>query len=195
MKPRFFKTQEDFRKWLEKNHAKEKELFVGFYKKNSGKPSITYPEALDEALCFGWIDGVRRSLSEDAYTNRFSPRRPGSIWSNVNIRNVERLKKLGRMAPSGLAAYALRKPEKTAVYSFESAPREFSPAFKKLFRANKTAWDFFERQAPSFKRKSIFWVMSAKQKETQKRRLTQLIESSADGARHNVVEGKSKKPS
>ena len=194
MKPRFFRTQSDFRNWLEKNHVKKQELFVGFYKKNSGKPSITYPEALDEALCFGWIDGVRKSISDDAYTNRFSPRKPGSNWSNVNVRHVERLTKLGRMAPAGLAAYALRDPKKTGVYSFENSSREFSPAFKKLFRANKLAWQFFEQQPPSFRRMSIHWVMSAKQEETRKRRLAQLIESSAKGERHGVIVGRAKKP-
>jgi uncharacterized protein YdeI (YjbR/CyaY-like superfamily) len=192
MKPRFFKSQSEFRKWLEKYHAQEKELLVGFYKKHTGKASITYPEALDEALCFGWIDGVRRSLSDEAYTNRFSPRKPNSIWSNINVRHVERLKKLGRMAPAGLAAYERRDPKKTGIYSFENRPREFSPAFKKKFQANKKAWEFFEQQPPSFKRVSIFYVMSAKQEETRKRRLALLMESSAKGVRIGML---GKKPS
>lgn len=192
MKPRFFKSQSEFRAWLEKHHTREKELFVGFYKKNTGKPSITYPEALDEALCFGWIDGVRRSLSDEAYTQRFSPRKSTSIWSNINVRHVERLKQLGRMAPAGLAAYALRDPKRTGVYSFENRPREFSPAFKKKFQSNKKAWEFFEQQPPSFKRVSIFYVMSAKQEETRERRLAQLIESSAKGVRIGLL---GKKPS
>lgn len=190
MKPLFFKSQSEFRKWLEKHHAQEKELLVGFYKKHTGKASITYPEALDEALCFGWIDGVRRSLSDEAYTNRFSPRKPKSIWSNVNVRHVERLKKLGRMGPAGLAAYERRDPKKTGIYSFENRPREFSPEFKKKFQANKKAWEYFEQQPPSFKRVSIFYVMSAKQEETRKRRLALLIESAARGVRIGLLGGK-----
>ncbi len=193
MTPRFFKTRSEFRKWLEKNHATKKELFVGFYKKKSGKPSITYSEALDEALCFGWIDGVRKSISEDAYTNRFSPRTSKSNWSNVNIRHVERLKKLGLMSPAGLAAYALRDPKRTGVYSFENAPRQFAPALKKVFRANQLAWQFFEQQPPSFKRLSVHYVMSAKKEDTRKRRLEKLIASSARGERHGVIVGKKKK--
>lgn len=187
MKPRFFKSQSEFRTWLEKHHALEKELMVGFYKKNSGKASITYPEALEEALCFGWIDGVRKSLSDEAYVQRFSPRKPKSIWSNINVRHVERLKTLGRMAPAGLVAYALRDPKKTGIYSFENRPREFTPAFEKKFRSNKKAWQFFEQQPPSIKRVSIFFVMSAKQEETRQRRLAQLIELCAKGVRPGVL--------
>lgn len=193
MKPRFFKSQSDFRKWLEKNHAKEKELLIGFYKKNSGKPSITYPEALDEALCFGWIDGVKKKLSDEAYVQRFTPRKPGSIWSNINCGHVERLKKLGRMAPAGLAAYALRDPKKTGVYSFENRPRELSAAYNKIFQANKKAWDFFEKQPAGYKRLMIFRVMEAKQEETQRRRLAQLIETSAQGMRIGLLTAKPKK--
>jgi uncharacterized protein YdeI (YjbR/CyaY-like superfamily) len=190
---RFFTSQSEFRRWLEKNHAKEKELLVGFYKKASGKPSITYPEALDEALCFGWIDGVRKRFSDDAYVQRFTPRKAKSIWSNVNVRHVERLKKLGRMRPSGLEAYALRDLKKTGIYAYENRPREFSPAYEKKFRANKKAWEFFEKEPPSIRRVCIFWVMSAKQEETRQRRLDQLIESSAKGERRGVITTKSKK--
>ena len=193
MKPRFFKSQSDFRRWLEKNHAKETELMLGFYKKGSGKASITYPEALDEALCFGWIDGVRRSLTDDAYVQRFTPRKAKSIWSNVNVRHVERLKKLGRMAPAGLRAYELKDPKKTGVYSFENRPRELLPAYEKKFRANKKAWEFFEKQPPGFKRLMIFRVMEGKQEETRQRRLAQLIEASAKGVRYGVILPKSKK--
>ena len=193
MKPRFFKSQSDFRRWLETNHAKETELMVGFYKKASGKPTITYPEALDEALCFGWIDGVRRRLTDDAYVQRFTPRKAKSIWSNVNVRHVERLKKLGRMAPAGLKAYELKDPKKTGVYSFENRPRELLPAYEKKFRANKKAWEFFEKQPPGFKRLMIFRVMEAKQEETRQRRLAQLIEASAKGERLGVLTTKSKK--
>jgi uncharacterized protein YdeI (YjbR/CyaY-like superfamily) len=193
MKTRFFRTQSEFRKWLEKNHAQETELLVGFYKKGSGKASITYPVALDEALCFGWIDGVRRSLGDDGYTIRFTPRKAKSIWSNVNVRHVERLKKLGRMAPAGLEAYALRDPKKTGIYAFENRPRELSPGYEKQFRSNKKAWEFFEKQPPGFKRLMIFRVMEGKQEETRQRRLAQLIEASAKGVRYGVILPKSKK--
>src|SRR4029453_4786674 len=192
MKPRFFKSQSEFRRWLETNHAKETELLVGFYKKGSGKASLTYPEALDEALCFGWIDGVRRSLGDDGYTIRFTPRKPKSIWRNVNVRHVERLKKLGRMAPAGLDAYALRDPKKTGIYAFENRPRELSPVYEKKFRENKKAWQFFEKQPPGFKRLMIFRVMEGKQEETRQRRLAQLIEASAKGVRYGVIPPKSK---
>ena len=192
-KPRFFKSQADFRRWLEKHHASEQELILGFHKKATKKPSITYPEALDEALCFGWIDGVRRSLNEDSYTGRFSPRKPKSIWSNVNVRHVERLKKLGRMVPAGLAAFEARDPKRTGIYSFENRPRELAPEYEKIFRVNKKAWAFFEQEPPSIKRTCIFWVMSAKQEETRRRRLSQLIESSSKGERRGLMVTKPKK--
>jgi Uncharacterized protein conserved in bacteria len=193
MNPRFFKSQSEFRRWLEKNHAQETELLLGFYKKGSGKASITYPEALDEALCFGWIDGVRRSLGDDGYTIRFTPRKAKSIWSNVNVRHVERLKKLGRMAPAGLEAYALRDPKKTGIYAFENRPRELAPAYEKKFRSNKKAWEFFEKQPPGFKRLMIFRVMEGKQEETRQRRLAQLIEASAKGVRYGAIGPNAKK--
>ena len=193
MNPRFFKSQSEFRRWLEKNHAQETELLLGFYKKGSGKASITYPEALDEALCFGWIDGVRRSLGDDGYTIRFTPRKAKSIWSNVNVRHVERLKKLGRMAPAGLEAYALRDPKKTGIYAFENRPRELSPGYEKQFRSNKKAWEFFEKQPPGFKRLMIFRVMEGKQEETRQRRLAQLIEASAKGVRYGAIGPNAKK--
>jgi len=192
LKPRYFKSQSEFRKWLETNHATETELMLGFYKKGSGKASITYPEALDEALCFGWIDGVRRRLNDDAYVQRFSPRKAKSIWSNVNVRHVERLKKLGRMTPAGLKAYELKDPKKTGVYSFENRPRELLPAYEKKFRTNKKAWEFFEKQPPGFKRLMVFRVMEGKQEKTRQRRLAQLIEASAKGVRYGVIPPKSK---
>jgi uncharacterized protein YdeI (YjbR/CyaY-like superfamily) len=193
MKARFFKSQSDFRKWLERYHDKETELLVGFYKKGSGKSSITYPEALDEALCFGWIDGVRRKVSDDAYVQRFSPRRARSIWSNVNVRHIERLKKEGRMAPAGLKAYELKDPKRTGIYSFENRPRDLSAAYEKQFRSNKKAWEFFEQQPPGYKRLMIYRIMEGKQEETRQRRLAQLIEASAKGVRYGVILPKSKK--
>ena len=193
LKPSFFNSQSEFRRWLERNHAKETELLVGFYKKGTGKASLTYPEALDEALCFGWIDGVRRSFGDDSYTIRFTPRKAKSIWSNVNVRHVERLKKEGRMAPAGLKAYELKDPKKTGIYAFENRPRELSPAYEKKFRANKKAWEFFEKQPPGYKRLMTYRVMEAKQEETRQRRLAQLIEASAKGVRYGILGEKPKK--
>jgi uncharacterized protein YdeI (YjbR/CyaY-like superfamily) len=183
MKPRFFSTPDQFRQWLERNHDRETELLVGFHKKDSGKKSVTYNEALDEALCFGWIDGVRKNLDETSYTIRFTPRKARSIWSNVNVNHVERLIKEGRMHAAGLEAYARRDPERTGIYAFENRPREFAPEYEKQFRANKTAWKFFEQQPPGYKRLMIFRVMSAKQEATRMRRLEQLIAASEKGVR------------
>ena len=192
MKPKFFSSPILFREWLERNHNTATELSVGFHKKSSGKKSITYPEALDEALCFGWIDGVRRNLDETSYTIRFTPRKPKSIWSLVNLKHVERLKKEGRMQPPGLEAFARRDPKRTGVYSFENRPRELSPAYAKLFRKNKAAWDFFEREPPFIKKTVIFYIMSAKKEETRLRRLQYVIDSSEKGVRVGVLVPKSK---
>ena len=178
-KPKFFSSSELFRQWLEKNHASATEILVGFHKKSSGKKSITYSEALDEALCFGWIDGVRRSLDETSYTIRFTPRKRRSIWSLVNVRHVERLQKAGRMHSSGLAAFERRDPKRTGIYSFENRPRELSPACEKEFRKSKAAWEFFQTQPPGYKQLMVFWVMSAKKEETRLSRLQRLIETSA----------------
>src|SRR5687768_4239977 len=194
MKPKFFNSPDQFRKWLEQNHDKATELFIGFYKKASGKKSITYPEALDEALCFGWIDGVRKSIDEISYMQRFTPRKARSIWSNVNVRHAERLKKEGRMAEPGLKAYALRDPKRTGIYAFENAAREFSPEFEKKFRANKPAWEFFQSEPPSIRRTCIFWVIGARKEETRLRRLDQLIDSASKGIRRGVMETKPKQP-
>jgi len=193
MKPTFFSSAMEFHRWLASNHESSYELLLGFHKKTSGLKSITYPEALDEALCFGWIDGVRRNLNETSYTIRFTPRKPKSIWSLVNVRHVERLKKAGRMQPSGLAAFERREAKRTGIYSFENRPKELSPEFQKLFRANKKAWEFFQAEPPYIKRTVAFWVMSAKKEETRIRRLKQLIERSAKGIRSGVIEPKTKK--
>ena len=192
MEPKFFKTAEDFRKWLLKNHDKFDELFIGFHRKGSGKKSITYPEAVDEALCFGWIDGVRRRLDDTSYIQRFTPRRPKSIWSLVNIRHVERLKNEGRMHAAGLAEFEKRDPKRTGVYSFENKPVELSEAYKKLFQANKKAWEFWQKQPPFFTKTAAFWVMSAKKEETRLNRLRQLIENAANGQRHGAIQQKPK---
>jgi uncharacterized protein YdeI (YjbR/CyaY-like superfamily) len=192
MKPKFFSSPALFREWLERNHDKESELLIGFHKKSSGKKSITYPEALDEALCFGWIDGVRRRLNETSYVQRFTPRKPKSIWSNINVRHVERLKKEGRMHPSGLEAYAKRDPKRTGIYSFENEPHHLSPAYEKRFRQNKEAWKFFEALPNYYKKLMIFRIMSAKKEETQIRRLEQTIENSAKGVRLDLLTAKPK---
>jgi len=183
MQPKFFSSPEQFREWLERNHDRATELLVGFHKKSSGKKSITYAEALDEALCVGWIDGVRKNFNETSYTIRFTPRKPRSIWSNINVKHVERLQKEKRMQPSGLDAFALRDAKRTGIYSFENRPRELSPEYEKMFRQNKAAWEFFQEQPPGYKRLMIFRTMSAKKEETRLRRLKQLIDSSEKGVR------------
>ena len=192
MKPKFFSTPEKFREWLERNHDSTTELLLGFHKKSAATKSITYPEALDEALCYGWIDGVRKNLDETSYTIRFTPRKPRSIWSLVNVRHVERLKNEGRMRPAGLEAYERRDPKRTGIYAFENRPREFSPEFEKAFRKNKTAWSFFEKQPPGYKRVIIFWVMEAKKEETRLKRFKQLVEVCEKGLRLGMLQPKSK---
>ena len=180
--PRFFKTPADFRKWLEKNHDKADELLVGFYKKGSGKPSIDWPQSVDEALCFGWIDGVRRSIDEESYSIRFTPRKKGSNWSAVNVRKMEQLLKDGKVAPAGLAAYEARDEKKTAIYSYENRNEaQLDAASERTFEANKAAWEFFQSRPPWYRRTATYWVISAKQEETRQRRLEQLIADSAAG--------------
>ena len=192
-KPKFFKTPAEFRDWLLKNHDSKSELLTGFHKKDSGKKSITYPEALDEALCFGWIDGVRRNLDKTSYTIRFTPRKPKSIWSLINVNHVARLKKEDRMQPSGLAAFALREDKRTGIYSFENRPKELSPEYQRKFKANQKAWEFFKAQPPYITKTSAFYVMSAKNEETRLRRLDRLIDASAKGERLGILAAKPKK--
>jgi uncharacterized protein YdeI (YjbR/CyaY-like superfamily) len=185
MKPTFFATPADFRKWLEQHHDAAPELWVGFHKKGSGKPSITWPESVDEALCFGWIDGVRKSLGDESYVIRFTPRRARSIWSAVNVRRATELTRLGRMRPAGAKAFEARDPARTGVYSFEQ-PREslrLSAPYEAKLKANTRAWAFFQSQAPWYQRTVSRWVMSAKKEETRLRRLAALIEDSARGRR------------
>jgi uncharacterized protein YdeI (YjbR/CyaY-like superfamily) len=192
MKPKFFSTPEQFRAWLASNHNTATELLVGFHKKSAGKKSITYAEALDEALCFGWIDGVRKNFNETSYTIRFTPRKPRSIWSLVNVKHVERLQKEGRMQPPGLEAFARRDPERTGIYAFEKAPKELPAEYGRSLRKNKTAWQFFEQQ-PAYYRKTVtHWVTSAKKEETRLRRLQQLIESCEKGVRVGLLNPKRK---
>jgi uncharacterized protein YdeI (YjbR/CyaY-like superfamily) len=174
----FFATQACFRKWLMKNHKKERELLVGFYKVGSGKPSITWPQSVDEALCFGWIDGVRTSIDEHSYQIRFTQRRPDSIWSAVNIKKIEALTKQGFMQPAGLAAFEKRKVAKSAIYSHENEAAKLTSEFEKQFKANKKAWAYFQSLAPSYKKLSVHWIMGAKQQGTQLKRLQQVIAES-----------------
>jgi uncharacterized protein YdeI (YjbR/CyaY-like superfamily) len=182
-RPRFFRSPAEFRKWLEKNHDRESELLVGFYKKSSGKRGITYEEALDQALCFGWIDGVRRSVDDERSTIRFTPRRQKSNWSLKNIRRVDELTELGRMAPPGIAAFERRDPSDAGTYSFEQANPRFDQRLERRFRRNRGAWRFWEAQPPGYRKAATWWVVSAKREETRLRRLQTLIEDSANGRR------------
>lgn len=182
MAARFFATPGHFRAWLVAHHETHSELVVGFYKKASGRPSITWQESVDEALCVGWIDGVRRSHGDDAYTIRFTPRKPRSIWSAINVGRVEALTKLGRMLPAGHAAFSRRSPERTGVYSFERREKaKLSPEQERALRKNRKAATFFDAQAPWYRSTAIHWVISAKREETRERRLAQLIAHSAAG--------------
>jgi len=186
-KPTFFPTPGDLRRWLEENHLKAAELWVGFHKKGTGRPSITWPEAVDEALCFGWIDGVRYRVDEISYRIRFTPRKPKSIWSNVNVKRVAALKKLGRMAPAGLAAFAKADPKKSGIYAYERSHATLGAAYEKNFKANKKAWAFFKAQAPWYQRTLTYWVVSAKREETRRRRLAALIADSEAGRRLGLL--------
>jgi uncharacterized protein YdeI (YjbR/CyaY-like superfamily) len=171
------------RAWLERNHDKADELLVGYYRTATGKPSITWAESVDEALCFGWIDGVRKGRDAESYTIRFTPRRTRSIWSAVNIRRVGELKAQGRMHPSGLVAFGRRSEARSAIYSHEQRDKGFSMAFEQRFRGQRQAWDFFQAQAPSYRRVATYWVMSAKHEETRERRLRKLIDDSSRARR------------
>ncbi len=177
-KPIFFKTPEEFRSWLEKNHKIKTELYVGYYKKATGKPTMTWSQSVDEALCFGWIDGIRRSIDKESYCNRFTPRRETSRWSTLNIKKVEELIKLGLMQPAGLQIYNKRKEEMSGISSYESEAKQLHEELENKFKENKTAWEYFSRQAPSYKRTIIHWILSAKQEKTKLARLEKTITES-----------------
>lgn len=179
MNPKFFSTSGAFRKWLAANHRQSKELWVGFYKKSSGNPSITWPESVDEALCFGWIDGLRKSIDDQSYMIRFSARKPGSVWSAINIRNVARLIEEQKMSPAGLEAFARRKENRSGIYSYEQRSPDLEEKYARKFKENKSAWKFFQAQPAGYRRTVIWWIVSAKQEETRMRRLERLIEISA----------------
>ena len=183
MKPRFFKTPAAFAAWLDEHHAGAAELLVGFHKKDSGRPSMTWPESVDCALCYGWIDGVRKRVDDDSYTIRFSPRRTRSVWSAVNIKRVGELEALGLMRPAGIKAFAARTENRSGIYAYEQRTDTLPAAYAKIMRKNKPAWDFFQAQPPSYRKKLGWWIVSAKQEATRLKRLTRLIEVSAAGRR------------
>ena len=184
MEPLYFSTAADFRAWLEANHDSAPELLVGFHKVASGVASMTWPQSVDEALCFGWIDGVRRTVDAHRYTIRFTPRRRGSTWSAVNVRKVSALTREGRMRPAGLRAYEARTDANTGVYSFEQRREpKLTRDQERRFRADPGAWAFYASSPPSYRRAATWWVISAKQQATRDRRLAQLIEDSRDGRR------------
>jgi uncharacterized protein YdeI (YjbR/CyaY-like superfamily) len=192
--PTFFRSAAAFRSWLVKNHNLAHELLVGFYRADSGRGGLTYLEALDEALCFGWIDGLRKRYDTGSYTVRFSPRIAGSIWSMVNTRRMKELIEQGRGHAAGLGVFQQRDEKKSMLYSYEVGKCKLGPAFKKQFRANATAWQFYQAQAPWYRRTSCYWVMSAKKEETRKRRLEILIQDSAAGRRIKPLTSNPKKP-
>jgi uncharacterized protein YdeI (YjbR/CyaY-like superfamily) len=179
----FFPTPADLRKWFRANHAKAVELWVGFHKKDSGKPSITWPESVDEALCVGWIDGIRKTLGPDSYTIRFTPRRKRSIWSAVNIARVDVLTAEKRMRPPGVQAFAARQENRSGIYSYEQRRDQLEEPYGGLLKKHKAAWAFFEAQAPSYRKVIGWWVVSAKREETRMDRLKKVIDACAKGER------------
>jgi uncharacterized protein YdeI (YjbR/CyaY-like superfamily) len=183
LKPKFFRTPANFRTWLKKNHATATELWVEFYKKDSGKPSIRWPESVDQALCFGWIDGIRKRVDETSYRIRFTPRRRGSIWSAINIKRATELVRQKQMQPAGLEAFAARIENKSGIYSYEQRSTELNEPYAKRLKKNKAAWNFFRTQPPSYRKMIGWWIISAKREKTRMARLTKLITESAKGKR------------
>jgi uncharacterized protein YdeI (YjbR/CyaY-like superfamily) len=182
-KVRFFKKPVGFRKWFEAHHESETELWVGFYKKDSGKASITWPQSVDEALCFGWIDGVRKSIDETSYKIRFTPRRQRSIWSAVNIKRATELSDQGLMQPAGLKAFAARQENRSGIYAYEQRSAELPDQYTKLLKKNVTAWKFYQEQPPGYRKLVNWWVLSAKREETRLKRLAELIDDSKNERR------------
>lgn len=181
MKPTFFRSPVELRAWFERNHATAQELHVGFYKVGSGEPSITWPQSVDEALCFGWIDGIRRSLDDQSYTIRFSPRKLGSTWSAVNIRRAKALIDRGLMRPAGLKAFEARRENRSGIYSYEQRVVDLQEPYNSLLKQNEAAWQFFQMQPPSYRKAVSWWIISAKKEETRLRRVEKLIEYSVKG--------------
>jgi uncharacterized protein YdeI (YjbR/CyaY-like superfamily) len=180
--PIFFETPAELRDWLDEHHQTADEVIVGAWKKSTGKASLTWPEIVEEALCVGWIDSIRRTVPGDGWTIRLTPRRKRSIWSAVNVAKIQELRDAGRMRPAGEAAFAARRADRTGIYSFEQpVDPELSADEETLFRADRVAWDWFSAKAPSFRKQALHWVISAKRPETRERRLATLIASSAAG--------------
>jgi uncharacterized protein YdeI (YjbR/CyaY-like superfamily) len=184
MDPIFFNNRSDLRNWFLENSGKESELIVGYYKVDSGKAGITWSQSVDEAICFGWIDGIRHSIDKESYCNRFTPRNPKSIWSDVNIKKAEELIRLGLMSPQGLKLFSNRKIDRSGLYSYENKPEILPPEFEERFKANKEAWDYFLKQPPSYRKTIYFWVLSAKQESTRLSRLERVILKSQQKTRH-----------
>jgi len=190
-KPTFFATPANMRGWFERHHATTPELLVGFRKRHTGTPSVTWPESVDVALCFGWIDGIRRSIDKDSYSIRFTPRRPTSIWSAINVKRMSALMADGLVTPAGRAAFEKRTARKSGIYSYEQRHEaSLTPAFTRRFKAQAAAWKFFQEQAPWYRRTSTHWVMTAKKEETRERRLEQLMSDSARGQRIGLLNRK-----
>jgi uncharacterized protein YdeI (YjbR/CyaY-like superfamily) len=179
--PKFFRSPAQLHEWFEKNHAGKQELWIGFYTVKSGKKAATYKEVLDEALCYGWIDGIRKNQDEDSYKIRFTPRKKKSIWSNVNTKRMKELISEGKVRPAGMEAYKLKEEKRAGVYSFEQKEHKLLPSYQKKLKANKKAWTYFSNKAPWYQRTCIHWIMSAKQEATQLKRLNQLIVDSSEG--------------
>ncbi len=195
MKPTFFASPSKFRHWLEKHHDRTSELWVGFYKRQSGRPSITWPEAVDAALCFGWIDGVRKGIDDTRYTIRFTPRKPSSTWSAVNVKRANELATRGLMHPAGLRAFQARDQKRTGIYAYEQRKTAtLDDASARRFRANEKAWAFFQAQAPWYRRAASWWVSSAKKEETRVKRLATLIDDSAHARTIAPLTRRSKSP-
>jgi len=181
VKATHFRSPEELRKWFAKHHRTATELWVGFHKVGTGAASITWPESVDEALCVGWIDGVRKRIDDHSYAIRFTPRKPGSTWSAVNTRRAEALEDEGRMQAAGLKALGARREEKSGIYSYEQMHGDLVEPYAGMLRRNKAAWQFFEAQPPWYRRKASWWVVSAKKAETRLKRLARLVEESAQG--------------
>jgi uncharacterized protein YdeI (YjbR/CyaY-like superfamily) len=189
MKIKYFKSANDFRRWLEKNHATTQELWVGYHKRSSKQPSITWPESVDEALCFGWIDGIRKRVDDDRFVIRFTPRKPGSTWSAVNVKRVEELEAMGLMQPAGRAALARRQADRSGSYSYEQRPADLPEEYLARLRADERAWAFWQAQPPGYRKTATWWVVSAKREETRQRRLVELVEECANGRRVGPLAG------
>lgn len=181
MKVKFFRSPPALQKWFAKHHATSQELWVGYFKAGSGKASIRWPESVDEALCVGWIDGIRKSVDRISYTIRFTPRKRTSIWSAINIRRARAMIEEGRMQPAGLRAFEARKENRSGIYSYEQRSPELPDPYGQLLRKNKSAWDYFQAQAPWYRKAVCWWVVSAKKEETRFARLRKLIDDCANG--------------